>query len=38
MEDFNIFSIGVEDINTHEQEVNTTGNMMYKPSADDGKD
>lgn len=38
MEDFNIFSIGVEDINTHEQEVNATGNMMYKPSADDGKD
>lgn len=38
MEDFNIFSIGVEDINTHEQEANTTGNIMYKPSADDGKD
>jgi hypothetical protein len=38
MEDFNIFSIGVEDINTHEQEVNANGNMMYKPSADDGKD
>tara|TARA_B100001093_G_scaffold471549_2_gene493915 strand:- start:4221 stop:5159 length:939 start_codon:yes stop_codon:yes gene_type:complete len=38
MEDFNIFSIGVEDINTHEQEANTNTNMMYKPSADDGKD
>ena len=37
-EDFNIFSIGVEDINTHEQEVSTASNIMYKPTADDGKD
>ena len=38
MEDFNIFSIGVEDINTHEQEANSSGTMMYKPTADAGKD
>ena len=37
-EDFNIFSIGVEDINTHEQEASTASNIMYKPTADDGKD
>ena len=38
MEDFNIFSIGVEDINTHEQETSNANSIMYKPSADDGKD
>jgi hypothetical protein len=38
MEDFNIFSIGVEDIDTHEQEASTASNIMYKPTADDGKD
>ena len=37
-EDFNIFSIGVEDIDTHEQQQSTSGNTMYKPTADDGKD
>ena len=37
-EEFNIFSIGVEDINTHEQEASTASNIMYKPTADDGKD
>ena len=37
-EDFNIFSIGVEDIDTHEQQQSTGGNTMYKPTADDGKD
>ena len=37
-EDFNIFSIGVEEINTHEQEASTASNIMYKPTADDGKD
>ena len=38
MSEFNIFSIGVEDIDTHEQPQNTGGNTMYKPTADDGKD
>ncbi len=37
-EEFNIFSIGVEDINTHDQQENTGSNTMYKPTADDGKD
>ena len=37
-EEFNIFSIGVEDINTHEQQESTGSNIMYKPTADDGKD
>ena len=37
-EEFNIFSIGVEDIDTHEQPQNTGSNTMYKPTADDGKD
>ena len=37
-EDFNIFSIGVEDIDTHEQQQSTGSNTMYKPTADDGKD
>lgn len=38
MSEFNIFSIGVEDIDTHEQQQNTGTNTMYKPTADDGKD
>ena len=38
MSEFNIFSIGVEDIDTHEQPQNTGTNTMYKPTADDGKD
>ena len=37
-EDFNIFDIGVEDIDTHEQPQSTGTNTMYKPTADDGKD
>tara|TARA_A100001037_G_scaffold303591_1_gene337989 strand:- start:8803 stop:9714 length:912 start_codon:yes stop_codon:yes gene_type:complete len=37
-EEFNIFSLGVEDINTHEQQESTGSNTMYKPTADDGKD
>tara|TARA_B100000513_G_scaffold194785_1_gene124185 strand:- start:970 stop:1878 length:909 start_codon:yes stop_codon:yes gene_type:complete len=37
-EDFNIFDIGVEDIDTHEQPQSTGSNTMYKPTADDGKD
>ena len=38
MSEFNIFSIGVEDIDTHEQPQTTGTNTMYKPTADDGKD
>jgi len=38
MSEFNIFSIGVEDIDTHEQQQSTGTNTMYKPTADDGKD
>tara|TARA_Y100000385_G_scaffold136958_1_gene142319 strand:- start:4084 stop:5010 length:927 start_codon:yes stop_codon:yes gene_type:complete len=37
-EDFNIFSISVDDIDTHEQPQSTGSNIMYKPTADDGKD
>ena len=37
-EEFNIFSISVDDIDTHEQPQSTGTNTMYKPSADDGKD
>ena len=37
-EEFNIFNLGVEDINTHEQQESTGTNIMYKPTADDGKD
>ena len=37
-EEFNIFSISVDDIDTHEQPQNTGSNTMYKPTADDGKD
>jgi hypothetical protein len=37
MADFDIFNLGVTDVNTHE--VKSTGNdNMYKPSADQGKD
>ena len=36
-EEFNIFSISVDDIDTHEQPQSTGSNIMYKPSADDGK-
>ena len=37
-ENFDIFNLGVEDVNTHQTPVNTTGNEVYKPTADDGKD
>ena len=37
MADFDIFNLGVADVNTHEQAAKATDNI-YKPSADQGKD
>lgn len=36
-EEFDIFNLGVEDIETHEK-ASTSDNVMYKPSPDQGKD
>jgi hypothetical protein len=36
-ESFDIFNLGVEDVETHQPE-RTTVNEVYKPTADDGKD
>jgi hypothetical protein len=38
MADFDIFNLGVEDVETHAQQVSTSANEVYKPTADDGKD
>lgn len=37
MADFDIFNLGVEDVETH-QPTSTTTSEVYKPTADDGKD
>lgn len=37
MADFDIFNLGVEDVETHQPQ-QTTVNEVYKPTADDGKD
>ena len=37
MADFDIFNLGVEDVETHQPE-KTSVNEVYKPTADDGKD
>ena len=37
MADFDIFNLGVEDVETHAAK-QTTVNEIYKPTADDGKD
>ena len=37
MADFDIFNLGVEDVETHQPEKTST-NEVYKPTADDGKD
>lgn len=37
MADFDIFNLGVADVDTHET-TSSTGSDLYKPSADDGKD
>ena len=36
-ESFDIFNLGVEDVETHAAK-QTTVNEIYKPTADDGKD
>jgi len=38
MADFDIFNLGVEDVETHTQQTSTSANEVYKPTADDGKD
>ena len=38
MADFDIFNLGVEDVETHTQQTSTSVNEVYKPTADDGKD
>ena len=37
MADFDIFNLGVADVETHDQQ-NTKTDVIYKPSADQGKD
>ena len=37
-DNFDIFNLGVEDVETHQPTTNTSANEVYKPSADDGKD
>lgn len=37
-DNFDIFNLGVEDVETHQPAANTSANEVYKPSADDGKD
>lgn len=37
-ENFDIFNLGVEDVETHQPTTATSANEVYKPSADDGKD
>ena len=38
MEDFDIFNLGVEDVDTHQPQASSSVNEIYKPTADDGKD
>ena len=38
MADFDIFNLGVEDVETHQPQQTTSANEVYKPTADDGKD
>lgn len=38
MADFDIFNLGVNDVDTHETQSSTSGNDLYKPTADQGKD
>jgi len=38
MADFDIFNLGVEDVETHQPQATTSANEVYKPTADDGKD
>jgi hypothetical protein len=38
MADFDIFNLSVSDVETHKQTTSSTEDVIYKPSADDGKD
>jgi hypothetical protein len=38
MADFDIFNLSVNDVETHNQAASNTTDVIYKPSADDGKD
>jgi len=38
MADFDIFNLSVSDVDTHETASNTREEVIYKPTADDGKD
>ena len=38
MADFDIFNLGVEDVDTHQPQASSSVNEIYKPTADDGKD
>lgn len=38
MADFDIFNLSVNDVETHKQAASNTNDVIYKPSADDGKD
>ena len=38
MADFDIFNLGVNDVDTHETQASSSGNDVYKPTADQGKD
>jgi hypothetical protein len=35
---FDIFNLGVEDVDTHQAPTSSSSNEVYKPTADDGKD
>ena len=38
MADFDIFNLGVEDVETHQVQTSSSATEIYKPTADDGKD
>lgn len=38
MADFDIFNLGVNDVDTHEVQSTSSGDSIYKPAADQGKD
>ena len=38
MADFDIFNLSVSNVETHKQTTSSTEDVIYKPSADDGKD
>jgi hypothetical protein len=38
MAEFDIFNLSVDAVNTHEVQNTSSGNDIYKPTADEGKD